>query len=232
VKILIVSATEKEIIPLINSLKAINQLDESGEFLYKSIIIDILVTGVGSVFTTYSLLQKLTTTKYDLVINAGIAGSFDSDLNVGDVVIVKQDQFADLGIEDENSFSTLFEKGFISKSLFPFENGVLINTTIFSKLLIKEITPVTAITVNTTHGREESIYQFKEKFCADIETMEGAAFFYVCLQQKVPFIQLRAISNYVKPRKFAKWDIAKAIENLNAKLFEILVVLEKDQTIK
>jgi len=228
VKILIVSATEKEIIPLINSLTASSPRNESNRYSYKNIIIDILVTGIGSVFTTFFLTQKLIQDKYDLIINAGIAGSFSSFHKIGDVVYVHSDQFADLGIEDENSFSTLFEKGFISKSSFPFQEGILVNPIKIKNSLITGLKQVDAITVNTTHGKNESIELFKHKFDADIETMEGAAVFYVCLQQRVRFVQIRAISNYIKSRKIAEWDIPLAIENLNKKLFELLVILDID----
>ena len=227
-KILIVSATEKEIIPLINSLTASSPRNESNRYSYKNIIIDILVTGIGSVFTTFFLTQKLIQDKYDLIINAGIAGSFSSFHKIGDVVYVHSDQFADLGIEDEISFSTLFEKGFISKSSFPFQEGILVNPIKIKNSLITGLKQVDAITVNTTHGKNESIELFKHKFDADIETMEGAAVFYVCLQQRVRFVQIRAISNYVKSRKIAEWDIPLAIENLNKKLFELLVILDID----
>jgi futalosine hydrolase len=230
-KILIVSATEKEIFPLINSLHVNSGKNEHRSVVYNSLNIDLLVTGIGSVFTTFSLTQKLSQNKYDFVINVGIAGSFIQNLKVGDVVQVHKDQLADLGIEDEKSFSTLFEKGFIPKSSFPFQNGALLNLTRFSNNKINELKQVSAITVNTTHVKEESIRFFKEKFDAEIETMEGAAFFYVCLQYKVNFVQIRSISNYVKPREIAEWNIPLAIENLNKKLFEILAVLDNDQKI-
>jgi len=230
-KILIVSATEKEIFPLINSLHASSNKNEDRSNSFKNLNIDVLVTGIGGVFTTYSLTRKLCQNKYDFVINAGIAGSFSQSLKVGDVVQVHKDQFADLGIEDEESFSTLFDKGFIPRSSFPFQDGVLLNPTRFSNFKINELKQVSALTVNTTHGKKESIQFFKEKFDAEIETMEGAAFFYVCLQYKVSFVQIRSISNYVKQRDIAEWNIPLAIENLNKKLFEVLTVLDNDQKI-
>ncbi len=52
--------------------------------------------------------------------------------------------------------------------------------------------------------------------------MEGAAFHYVCLQEKIPFLQLRAISNYVGERNKANWNLNEAIRNLNKKLIEIV----------
>jgi futalosine hydrolase len=45
--------------------------------------------------------------------------------------------------------------------------------------------------------------------------MEGAAFHYVCLLEKAPFAQVRAISNYVETRDKSKWQIPTAIQSLN-----------------
>lgn len=208
-KILVVSATEKEIFPTLNKIKSFNRDD---------LVVDILVTGIGAVFTTYLLTRKLSEKEYDLVINAGIAGSFNPDLNIGDTVYVQSDQFADLGFEDKDKFYTVFEKGFISENQFPFKNALLENPYEFEFDLKK----VSAITVNTTHGCKKSIELFKNKFNADVETMEGAAFFYVCLNEGVKFLQIRTISNYVEERNEANWNIPLAIKNLNNILIEII----------
>jgi futalosine hydrolase len=52
--------------------------------------------------------------------------------------------------------------------------------------------------------------------------MEGAAFHYVCLMEQVPFIQFRAVSNYVAQRDKTKWKLKQAIQTLNDKLVFIL----------
>ena len=52
--------------------------------------------------------------------------------------------------------------------------------------------------------------------------MEGAALHYVCLHQNIPFIQLRAISNYVGERDKTKWKIDLAISNLHNELIKLL----------
>ncbi|MFO7826991.1 MAG: hypothetical protein R6V23_00095, partial [Bacteroidales bacterium] len=83
---------------------------------------------------------------------------------------------------------------------------------------------VSAITSDRTNGKKESIDKLKQKFNADIETMEGAAFFYVCLQEEVKFMQIRAISNFVEERNQQNWNIPLAIEQLNKKLLEIINV--------
>jgi futalosine hydrolase len=84
------------------------------------------------------------------------------------------------------------------------------------------IRKVKGLTSNTAHGNQVQIDKLINKFEADIETMEGAAFFYVCLMEKVNFIEIRAISNYVESRDTSKWNIPIALENLTAFMIRLL----------
>ena len=52
--------------------------------------------------------------------------------------------------------------------------------------------------------------------------MEGAALHYVGLMEKIPFIQLRAVSNYTGERNKKKWKMKEAIVNLNNELIRLL----------
>ena len=52
--------------------------------------------------------------------------------------------------------------------------------------------------------------------------MEGAAFFYACMIDKVPCAQIRAVSNFIEKRNRDNWNMALAIKNLNEKALEIL----------
>ena len=56
--------------------------------------VDHLVTGIGMVATAIELSKKLSQNKYDLVINAGIAGSFNRSLKIGQIVEVVKDTFS------------------------------------------------------------------------------------------------------------------------------------------
>jgi futalosine hydrolase len=59
--------------------------------------------------------------------------------------------------------------------------------------------------------------------------MEGAAVFYVCLNENIPVLQIRSISNYVEDRDTTKWDIPLAIKQLNkfcTDLFPDIFLLE------
>jgi futalosine hydrolase len=55
-----------------------------------------------------------------------------------------------------------------------------------------------------------------------VESMEGAAFHYVCLMEKIPFLQLRGISNYVGERNKANWKIRESIDALNQQLIKMI----------
>ena len=203
-KLLIVAATEFEIEPFIQHKKKA----------------DILITGVGIPATVYHLTKKLITDRYDFVIQAGIAGSFSEKLNLGEVVGVKRDTFADIGIEETGNFQTIFETGFIKKNDSPFQDGWLVNH--FSSLQKTTLPLANAITVNKISDSDKQNRMVLEKFGADVESMEGAAFHYVCLQQKIIFLQIRSISNYVGERDKWKWKIKAAIENLNNELIKIV----------
>lgn len=58
--------------------------------------------------------------------------------------------------------------------------------------------------------------------------MEGAALHYVCLQEHIPFLQIRAVSNDIGQRDKSKWDFKASIATLNKELTNILQCLTPD----
>jgi futalosine hydrolase len=109
---------------------------------------------------------------------------------------------------------------------FPFEGGVIYSQNKYFDKIENILTKVRAITVNTCSGSVPTIEKLKNKFNPDIETMEGATFFYICAREKIPFLSVRAISNKVEPRNRDSWDIPLALKNLTEKLKEILLMLD------
>jgi futalosine hydrolase len=219
-KILFAGATCFELYQFFENLK--EAPDNTGPvFHYKwhDLDIDLIITGLGTTFTTYFLTKALHLCQYDLVINAGIAGSFRDEISIGTVVNVKSEQFSDFGIEDEERIKTVFDAGFVDPDEFPFQNGKLINPDSYEHM---ELPDVHGITGNISHGASKSITRMISDFDPDIESMEGAAIFYVCLLENVPFLEIRGISNYVDIRDTDKWDIPTAIENLTNELFRFL----------
>lgn len=229
-KILIVCATDLEIRSIKRKLLGKQTLTNAESCRYKDIQISFLVTGVGMVCTTYFLLKKLTEVKFNLVINAGLAGSFNRKTEIGTVFHVVSDCFSETGAEDGKNFLSLFQMGLAGMNDFPFSNGKLVNKLVMNYQVLKNLPEAHAITVNTVHGNRNSIRKVINAFHPDLESMEGAAFFYVCLMKKVRFIQIRAISNLVERRNTKAWDIPLALKNMNRTLITLLEEISVKRT--
>ena len=214
--ILLVSATKFEVQPTL-------QLLEKEGFKLNGHTIDILITGVGMVSTTYNLTINLTGKKYGLILQAGIGGTFNQHLFLGETVLIKQDAFGDIGMEEKENFTTVFDAGFAGKDDFPFTDGWLVNnSTLLNNSFLKK---VSSVTVNKVSDSLLQRQQCIQQFSPQVESMEGAAFHYVCLQQKTNFIQLRSISNAVGERDKSKWWIKDALVNLNIELEKLILQL-------
>jgi futalosine hydrolase len=234
-RILVVAATEDEVAPVISefgisisdffgSAKADKKGIETGLFNTTSEIehpkfeISLLITGVGMVATAFALGRHLSSNKYDLVLNLGIAGSFDRYIALGDVVEITEDTFAELGAEDDADFLSIDQMGFGEGRFYPSKKLIDLYN-LFNTFNLKQ---ATAITVNTVHGNEASIKKITERLNPQVESMEGAAFFYACKQMDAPCLQIRAVSNYVEKRNRESWNIGLAIKNLNTFAIEFL----------
>jgi len=219
-KILVVAATEEEVLSLKSEVLSQNQdrvgvIQPSG---LKTLDFELLITGVGMVATAFALGRHLVSNQYDLVVNLGIAGSFDRTIALGDVIEITEDTFAELGAEDDNTFLSIEKMGFGQGTYLP--STKLSNLyNLFNTFNLKT---AKAITVNTVHGNEASIKKVTERLNPQLESMEGAAFFYACNQMNVPCIQIRAVSNYVEKRNRDNWEIGLAIKNLNTFALEFL----------
>lgn len=199
-KILIVAATKPEIALLADHFNL------QGEDFIQSDKFDVLITGVGMTATAFSLGQHLPGS-YHLILNLGIAGSFDRALTLGTVVNIVEDEFSDLGAEDGGKFIAIDELGFGS-SKYVVKYPLTLDS-------VKDLRRCNGITVNTVHGNETSIKNIVERLRPTTESMEGAAVLYSCEKLSLPCLQIRSISNYVEVRNRDNWKIALAIGNLN-----------------
>ena len=187
--------------------------------------VDLLITGVGVPVTLYQLQKRLFQKKYDLVIQAGIGGSFNDTIKLGDVLLVKKDIFADIGMEEQHAFTSIYNTPFTDKNEFPYNNGWLINNSRFiDQFNYKQ---VNAITINKVSDSQLQQQQFISNFNPDIESMEGAALHFICLQEKTSFLQIRSISNKVGMRDKKEWKIKEAIANLGESLAVIIETMLK-----
>ncbi|MGL5888684.1 MAG: futalosine hydrolase [Bacteroidia bacterium] len=220
--VLLVAATYFELAPLIASLQFKSDANQRLK-TYRSgtVDVDVLLTGVGIAATSVWTARTLATAKYDLAVNAGVCGSFDSQLETGQVVQVNSDFFPELGAEDGDSFLSIHELQLLGENEAPFQRSRLFASAPALPQL-KALPQVTGITVNKVHGNAASIEAVTNRWHPQTESMEGAAFFYACLTAAQPCIQLRAVSNRVERRNRDAWNMPLAIRNLNDTLAALL----------
>lgn len=183
--------------------------------------LDLLVTGVGGVQCAAHVARVLARDQYELVVQAGIAGSFSPQIPIRSVVRVVSEVCADLGAEDNGGFLHLSDMGFLEPDQFPFSNGVLPASEI-ELTALATVSNVRSVTVNRVLSEAHSISWIKQRFDPHVVNMEGAALFYAALVAGVPFLSLRAISDMVGPRDTSTWEIPGAIQALDAVLEGVL----------
>ncbi len=222
-KVLIVAATSYEIAPFFDFMDKKGTKKSFFEYEYRGHSIYPLVTGVGALNTAFSIARYKGTEEVDIVINVGIAGAFEGKYLPGDVVEIVMDRFADLGVEEsDGSFTDVFDLDLINKDQYPYDDGWIRNK---KPKLNPGLPEVRGLTVNKVTGTVRSIAEIRDKYTADVESMEGAGFLYACRMLDVHCHQIRGISNMIEPRNKQNWRIDHAIDNVNEVLIQMLNTL-------
>lgn len=183
-------------------------------------------SGIGMLSSAYALTKMVYEDKPDLVIQAGIAGCFDTNTPLGKVVAIKEEMLGDLGVTEDGKWKDIFDLKLEKSSYPPFERRKLQNPWL-GKFNLLKLPEVSAITINEITTDQDRIQQLIKKYDPFIESMEGAALHYVCRQANIPFLQIRAVSNYTGERNKANWKIKEAIDNLNDVLLRYVERLYK-----
>lgn len=212
-KIAIAAATSFEIQPLQHFI-------EQQKF-HSSFTVQVLITGIGSVAATYRLTKYVLEQQPDCLLQAGIGGTFTRRYPPGAVVAISDETMGDLGAAEQGGFSDLFDLGLLHPSDTPFTNRRLENPHMqfWNKY---NIPAAKGLTVNEITTLPDRIALLRQKFNSDIESMEGAALHYVCLQQQINFMQFRAVSNFVGERDKNKWKLRESIQNLNNTMIHVV----------
>ncbi|HTM91846.1 MAG TPA: hypothetical protein VL095_05480 [Flavisolibacter sp.] len=208
-QLLLCASTEFEIKPTIDFIREENIREA-----------EILITGIGMMATSYSLTKSILNKRPDFILQAGIAGCLDENLPLTKIVIVESENVGDLGADENGTFKTLFDLNLLDRNFLPWKNGKLSNS--IETLKSTGLTIVDGVTVNEISTNKDRIAYYRKQLNASVESMEGAALHYVALQEKIPFLQMRSLSNFVGERDKSKWVIDIAIANLNIELIRIL----------
>lgn len=181
--------------------------------------------GVGILPAVFRLQQWVVTHQPAIIIMVGIAGTFYQQWLPGWVVAIESETMGDVGVEENDVFSDVFDMKLSDPNEAPFKQKQLINPWL-PQLNVLGLPQVNAITISEISTRPHRIAQLQQKYQPAVESMEGAALHYVGLQTGIPFLQLRAISNAVGDRDKSRWHIQSALQQLTEQTVELLQHLQ------
>lgn len=151
----------------------------------------------------------------DLVVGIGVAGAYPgSGVEVGAVVRVRRESFADLGCEDGDRFVDLCDLAIPGAGV---ERGYDLACPDF----LSKIVAVSGTTCSVCTGSSATASIRVARTGAAIESMEGAAWALACRAAGVPFAQVRSISNIAGDRDRSGWKLSEAVAALGLELEEL-----------
>lgn len=170
-----------------------------------------LVCGVGMVETAVNLSRYLARHSPALVLQLGIAGAYpDSGLQVGDLVRVPQDSLVELGCELADGNWRAWDRPDLGGQRVYREASPHAVSSWFAALSALPV--ASGATVNSCTGTRATA--LLRSSGAQVESMEGAAFFAACQEAGVAGFQIRAISNVASDRDETAWRIPAALTRL------------------
>ena len=177
--------------------------------------VETLVTGIGPIDAAIRVSRTLAAKRYDVVINAGIAGAFPGVASVGDAVVVGEELYE---LRLESGAPLTLPPGSLIADRVPADSQLIEAVTSLGFPLVRGITVsrVTSTDVTAQRLRELS---------AEIETMEGFAVLRAAQLANVPVIEVRGISNIVGDRESSAWDFNAGIAGLRRVLNATLDLL-------
>jgi futalosine hydrolase len=219
-RVIITAATHGEWMP---SFQKINPKYVSNN---KKFSVGFHESGIGMLASSVSLMKMFVQETPTLIIQVGIAGCFDKKIPLGKVFAVKDDFAGDIGVVENKVWKDLFDMKLDKPNDPPYEKKSLPNPWL-TQYNVLNLPSKKSVTVNTISTDKNQIQLYNGRYKAVLESMEGASLHYIGRDLTIPFIQLRAVSNYVGERDKSKWKIQEAIYNLNETLLAYLDALYK-----
>jgi futalosine hydrolase len=219
------------------TIKATTQLGS------KSIIVGMLagrevlvcVGGMGKVNAAHAATLMIAEFAPEALVVFGVGGAYPSSgAVVGDVALAHQEIAGDEGVLTHDGF---MDTEYIGIPLLKTASSVIFTTYPASELLLKRAlhTLITTagpgsvkvhfgpfVTLSTCTGISARAKELEERYHGLCENMEGAAVAQVAALHKVPWLEVRGISNIVEDRNLKKWDIPRAVEAAQKAVVSIL----------
>jgi futalosine hydrolase len=191
--------------------------------------IEVLVafSGLGKINTAAAAAAMLAGFPVSRLWMWGSAGAYPhSDLSLNDVALASEEILGDEGVVTLSSWYSLEAIGFplTKNKAEPIFNQIPVDQAELEKarLLLNEWQARSAelqlhigpfVTVSGVSGSSARARLLADRFGALCENMEGAAAAQVCLRYQVPFLEIRALSNWAGDRNKKRWHLTKALDN-------------------
>lgn len=173
--------------------------------------LDKRVCGVGGIALSMYLIPFIESGAFDITLLAGLAGGIPNDTRLGQVVKVGRDVQGDLGVFENGNYTTFEDIHLVPKNELRIDYNIVDD--VMDHLEIRN-----SLSTNTLLQDTKMNALRHSKYNTEIENMEGAAFQQICEEYEVPYLQLRAISNFIGQRDKTQWKIKTALNNLNEEI--------------
>lgn len=195
----IIGAMEVEVAALKNNMSDAEVIEKAGMKFYKGKISDkdtvVVKCGIGKVNAAICTQVLADVFHVDAVINTGVAGSLNNDIDICDIVISKEAQQHDMDVA-----ALGYEKGIIpdmETSVFYADERLVAlakNSAKEAKLSIK-VFEGKVLSGDQFIGTADAKEHLRENFAGDCAEMEGAAIAHAASLNHIPFLIIRAISD-------------------------------------
>jgi futalosine hydrolase len=148
--------------------------------------VETLVTGVGPVEASCALAAALVARRYQLVVNAGLAGAFADAAQIGDGVVVADDAM-EIALESGNPLALPAGAKVVDKARS--------DTKLVARLGEQGFPVLHGVTVARVTSTEATAQRLATTLGAEVESMEGFAALRAAARAGVPAIEVRGISN-------------------------------------
>ncbi len=174
--------------------------------------VEMLVTGVGAVEAASHVSRALAQSRYELVVNAGIAGAFEGAAQIGEGVVVSDES---MEIDIETGIPIALPSG--SRVIDRAQSDL----TIVDRLVEAGFHSVRGLTVNRVTATDATAQRLAAHG-AGVETMEGFAVLRAAEIAGVPAVEIRGISNIVCDRAASRWNFDAGIAGVEKVLNALL----------
>ena len=218
-KIGIIGAMDVEVAHLKATMHITNTVTAAGQEYCEGTIgnteVVVVKCGVGKVRAAMSVQVLCDLFHVTKIINTGVAGSLNNDLNIGDVLVSKDAVYHDV---DATNFGYALGEVPSSGCLFYQADQELITQAVEA---VKNAAPDVRVQVGRVASGDAFIRTkekktwIKENFQADCCEMEGCAIAQVSYLNHIPFVIIRAISDKADESVVESYDIfeGKAAEH-------------------